>query len=211
MKLSNQMLPTQPAQLHKNVVKHAKPVLSTGVTKETARGNDKLETKKSSTRAKQQSMKSVNEHKNIAIIGMQPVACIGIEALLKTELDLQATIWPFQSAAAMNGRSSNVDLVISELNGSGALGIEKQFEIARNICGADTSVLILSEKDEMSFGPMCIAAGAQGFVSKSASLEIITQAIETVLAGKRYIGPELANSPWIEEEIAGLERHLIYP
>lgn len=111
----------------------------------------------------------------------------------------------------MNGRSSNVDLVISELNGSGALGIEKQFEIARNICGADTPVLILSEKDEMSFGPMCIAAGAQGFVSKSASLEIITQAIETVLAGKRYIGPELANSPWIEEEIAGLERHLIYP
>lgn len=207
MNLSAHTSTTNNAHLQEDVVVNAKPVFSTGVREEAATANDTADTNKASNRTKQLLMKPVNKQKNVAIIGMHPVACIGVEALLKNELGVQATIWPFQSAQAMDSRSSTVDLVICELDGSGALGIERQLQIARNICGADTPVLILSEKSEMSFGPICIAAGAHGFVSKSNSLQTIAHAIETVLHGKRYISAALAKSPLVEDALTYIDNH----
>ncbi len=146
-------------------------------------------------------MKPVNEKKNVAIIGMHPVACIGIEELLTKALAVQATVWPLQQPQPINAACNTIDLVISELDGSGALGIEQQLQAARSLYGANTPVLILSDKSEASFGPLCIAAGAHGFVSKTSSLQTIACAIKTVLHGKRYISPALATNPLVEDAL----------
>lgn len=62
---------------------------------------------------------------------------------------------------------------------------EKAFGFVSEICDAypEMPVIVLSISEGDGYVSKCIDAGAQGFVSKSASETELTQAIETVMAG----------------------------
>lgn len=158
-------------------------------------------------------MKPVNEKKNVAVIGMHPVACIGLEELLRNELNLNVAVWPFQHPEAVGASTDvanqQVDLIISELDGSGALVIARQVQTAKAFYGQDTPILILSELNEPAFGPLCIVAGARGFVSKSSPIATIAQAIDTVLRGGWYISPLIENAALVQEALAQNEENNI--
>lgn len=58
----------------------------------------------------------------------------------------------------------------------------------------ETKVLILSMNDEVLYGTRYIQLGAQGYLEKDASKEEIIKAISTILAGKKYVSPELSDT-----------------
>ncbi|WP_118972953.1 response regulator [Taibaiella koreensis] len=59
---------------------------------------------------------------------------------------------------------------------------------------SQTKVLILSVNDEAFFGTRAIELGAKGYLKKDASKEEIRQAIDTVMAGKKYVSSKLADA-----------------
>lgn len=56
-----------------------------------------------------------------------------------------------------------------------------------------TKVLVLSMNDEMLYGARTIQLGAHGYLKKDAARGEIKKAILTILAGKKYVSPELAD------------------
>lgn len=56
-----------------------------------------------------------------------------------------------------------------------------------------TRMLILSMNDETFFGLRSIQLGAKGYLKKDAPSEDIIAAVQAVLAGKKYVSPELAD------------------
>jgi two-component system, NarL family, invasion response regulator UvrY len=63
----------------------------------------------------------------------------------------------------------------------------------------NTKVLIFSMSSETLYGKRFIKAGADGYLSKDASVEEVKKAIETVLNGRRYISANLIDA-FIGEE-----------
>ena len=57
----------------------------------------------------------------------------------------------------------------------------------------DSKVLVFSMSPENIYAKRFLKAGAKGFVSKDASLDEITKAINQVLNNKKYISPALAD------------------
>ena len=57
-----------------------------------------------------------------------------------------------------------------------------------------TKVLVLSMNQELLYGARAIQQGAQGYLKKDASKEEITKAIHMILAGRKYLSPELADT-----------------
>jgi len=58
----------------------------------------------------------------------------------------------------------------------------------------DVPVLIMSALPEEQYARNVLRAGARGYLSKGGSAEELVQAVRTVLAGRRYISPALAEA-----------------
>jgi DNA-binding NarL/FixJ family response regulator len=56
----------------------------------------------------------------------------------------------------------------------------------------DTKVLMMSGFPERQYAVNVLRAGASGFLSKTAAPEELIKAVRTVLAGRRYVSPALA-------------------
>lgn len=57
----------------------------------------------------------------------------------------------------------------------------------------DAKVIVVSVFDNDLFPTQLIRAGALGYITKSASIEEMVQAIRAVQAGQRYVSPQIAN------------------
>jgi two-component system invasion response regulator UvrY len=80
-----------------------------------------------------------------------------------------------------------LDMVMPDTDSSSLLQYLKTFH-------PQTKVLILSVNDETFFGTRAIELGAKGYLKKDASKEEIKHAINTVLAGKKYVSSKLADA-----------------
>lgn len=70
-------------------------------------------------------------------------------------------------------------------------------------------VLVLSSTPEDQLGLRCLRAGAAGYVNKQTAPERLVDAVRQVLAGERYLSPELAQQMAVEltRPGAGRARH----
>ncbi|SEI99823.1 two component transcriptional regulator, LuxR family [Dyadobacter sp. SG02] len=57
----------------------------------------------------------------------------------------------------------------------------------------DTKVLVVSMNDESIFGKRSLQQGAHGYLEKDSSPEELMKAVTTIMNGKRYASPNLAN------------------
>lgn len=87
-------------------------------------------------------------------------------------------------------RETDYDIVLSDLSMPEVNGIEALVEIKK--IKPKLPVLILSLMPEEKFAMQALRAGASGYLNKNGFLEEIVKAIETVLAGKKYITPTVA-------------------
>lgn len=93
-------------------------------------------------------------------------------------------------------------LVLLDLDMPGMGGLETLQRILAQ--DATAKVLIFSMYDDTIHAARAIRAGARGYVVKSDDPDILLQAIQQILAGKRYIGHEIAQQIAVEQ-FSGLD------
>ena len=81
------------------------------------------------------------------------------------------------------------DVVVMDLTLPGIGGLEA----IRRIVSRDPKarVLVFSMHDEPVFVDQALEAGAQGYITKSGSPEVLIEAVKQIAAGKRYLDTEL--------------------
>ncbi len=110
----------------------------------------------------------------------------GIEKELDSEFDIVATATDAKEAVEM-ATELKPDVIVSDLNmgeGGGMYVVKK--------CSDTTPVLILTASDHERDLLRTIAAGASGYILKTATREELVEAITSVSQGKPAITPHLA-------------------
>ncbi len=82
------------------------------------------------------------------------------------------------------------DVLIMDLSMPGLSGLEALREVRRQ--RPNLPVLILSMYAEDQYAVRALAAGASGYINKSSPPDNLIKAIRTVVSGRRYISPEVA-------------------
>jgi len=83
------------------------------------------------------------------------------------------------------GKSGDIDLLLLDLNMPGIGNVEGVARMCREM--PSTAVVVLSANESTHIIRGCMAAGAMGFIPKSAPNPIILNAIRLVLSGDRYV------------------------
>jgi DNA-binding NarL/FixJ family response regulator len=107
-------------------------------------------------------------------------------------------------AAAQQG--GEIDLLLTDLTMPGNIGTQLIASV-RAACPS-LPILVLSMHDEPATVRRAIQAGAQGYITKEASPEILHTAITRVAAGENYLAPNVAHAMALETLNHGSgERH----
>lgn len=127
---------------------------------------------------------------NILVVDSHPVVREGLNHFLSGfpnynvigSLKSGIEIFEFVRKNSVNIIISEVDL--PELNGITALrAIKKEYK--------EIKVIMFSNQPEEIYAISTIKAGASGYVNKSADLEVLNKAIETILEGKIYLSEKM--------------------
>jgi len=115
----------------------------------------------------------------------------GIRSLLMNEKNIE---W---MGHAMNGAScltsiskQQPDVLLLDINLPDISGIELCLELTKNY--PDMNILGLSSYNQLSYIQKMMSNGASGYLLKNAEKDEILDAIETVMAGKKYFSKEAA-------------------
>ncbi len=124
----------------------------------------------------------------IAIVDDHPMVAEGIEAILETydDLSVVATLANGQEAidrvAELAPDVILLDLNMPQVNGLSATEIILERR-------PETRILILSMHDSSEYIASALSHGAMGYILKDVPTEEIKRAIDTVMAGERYLCP----------------------
>lgn len=87
-------------------------------------------------------------------------------------------------------RKREPDVVLLDIAMPGGSGLEALKELRRE--HPTVPMLVLSVHSEDQFAVRCIRAGASGYLTKDSAPEELVDAIRTVVAGRRYLTPSVA-------------------
>lgn len=89
-------------------------------------------------------------------------------------------------------RRVQADAAILDVSIEGANGLELLKHLRAE--HPRLALLVLSVHEEAIYGPRALRAGAQGYVMKRESDEVLLEAIRKILAGEVYVSPELGRN-----------------
>lgn len=89
-------------------------------------------------------------------------------------------------------KNKNWHIIVLDINMPGKSGLEALKDI--KIQYPDLPVLILSMFSEELYGVRALKAGASGYLKKVSAPTELVNAIRTIVSGKKYISPELAQN-----------------
>jgi DNA-binding NarL/FixJ family response regulator len=127
----------------------------------------------------------------ILVVDDHPLVRDGLAARLAREADMEVCGEADSvEQAASRIRAERPDVVVVDIS----LGQQNGLDLLRQVPTPDgqVKILVLSTYDETLYAERALRAGAMGYVNKSASWEVVVEAIRTVLKGKRYLSPDLA-------------------
>lgn len=87
-------------------------------------------------------------------------------------------------------RDAQWDLVVLDINMPDRSGIDILHQLRSRY--PDTRVLMLSGFPERQYAVNVLRAGASGYLSKEAAADELLKAVRTVMSGRRYVSPALA-------------------
>src|SRR5579864_3442662 len=117
----------------------------------------------------------------------------GLKSLLEKEPDLNVAAEADDGRAALETMASNpTELVIMDIAMPSLNGVEATRRIVTT--NPRTKVIGLSMHTDRRFVSEMLRAGASGFVTKDSAFEELVQAIRTILSGKVYISPTVADA-----------------
>jgi DNA-binding NarL/FixJ family response regulator len=127
----------------------------------------------------------------ILLVDDHPIVREGLKQAL-SEIDGFAVAGEAGNAAQVMEQlcRKEFDVVVLDISLPGKSGIDvlKEMQAAK----AKTRVLILSTYSEDLYALRAIKAGASGYLTKNAALDILVDAIRKVAGGGKYISPSLA-------------------
>ena len=112
----------------------------------------------------------------------------------------------FEGAKSLVARNDDIDLVLLDLTMPGAAGLSGLISL-RGIHAA-VPMVVVSAHDDPETIRRALELGASGFISKSASMEEIRGAVETVLAGGVSAPPGIDLGVERDPEISDLIKRL---
>ncbi|MCS6845698.1 MAG: response regulator transcription factor [Caldilineales bacterium] len=126
----------------------------------------------------------------VVLVDDHPVVRQGVRSLLANHPDIQV-IGEADSAAALLAllAERQPDVVLLDVRLPGKNGIDLAHQLKREWPAIKIIVLTTYEDDEYLFG--ALRAGAEGYLLKSASPEMLAGAIRQVAAGERLLSPSL--------------------
>lgn len=117
---------------------------------------------------------------------------MGLERLLKHELELDGAITHCKDLTGagnlMKAGQRPLDLVLAGQTLSCTDEIREFLALSREMFGYEIPVLVYSDLDEQTYAPIVLAAGAVGFVRKSAWFPTLIAAIDTAIKGGYFVG-----------------------
>ncbi len=102
--------------------------------------------------------------------------------------------------------TDDIDLVLLDLTMPGASGLSGL--VALRAINSTAPVMVVSARDDVETIRRAIDLGASGFISKSASMDEIRKAVETVLAGGLWIPSDVDLGTEMDPEISDLIQRL---
>jgi DNA-binding NarL/FixJ family response regulator len=128
---------------------------------------------------------------NILLVDDHAIVRAGLRRLLEARTT-HAVFEAASGAEALDALAARrMDLIILDLNLPGLGGLE----LLRRMTGTGRArVLVLSMHAEPIYVTRALDAGAAGYVSKNATPDELLLAIEKVIAGRRYIEAEIAQT-----------------
>jgi DNA-binding NarL/FixJ family response regulator len=128
----------------------------------------------------------------VAILDEQPLFRLGLSSFLKNIPGFSVLIdTGFCSELLSDLPKYELDLVIMDIAFNG----QSDMEIIREIRHKYFSmpILVLSDFEEVVFAKQVVRAGANGYVMKHSTSEIIKEALNTILEGKTYLSDRVYN------------------
>lgn len=132
-----------------------------------------------------------NGKAKIFVVDDHPLFREGFASRLTRESDLELCGEAEDIVQAVNQiRELQPDVVVLDIS----LGHEDGLDLLRRskVIDGRVKVLVVSTYSEGLYAERSLRAGAMGYVNKSASWDVIVDAIRTLLNGRRFVSPELA-------------------
>lgn len=129
-----------------------------------------------------------------------PLVCSGLKTMLEPGLDVVAMVHDGNDLMATVARL-HPDLVLMDLSLPGQNGLALTRLLKEK--GELPRVLVVTMHADPVYADEAIRAGADGFLLKTARATELRQAVEEVLAGHRYITPEVSPTRSLKAGKAG--------
>ena len=113
----------------------------------------------------------------------------GVRAILESQHEITGAVADGR-AAVDEATRLHPDLVVLDITMPLLNGIDAAREIRKQVPGA--KILFVTMHVKPAYLEAALAAGASGYVVKSAAREELLKAVASVLAGRRYVTPGLA-------------------
>jgi len=134
-----------------------------------------------------------NAPKRIFLVEDHPIFRRGLTHLIESEPGFSVCGHAASFPSALDElRRVQADAAILDIAIEGANGLELVKHVRAEHPGL--AILVLSVHDESIYGPRALRAGAQGYVMKRESDDVLLTAIHKVLAGEVYVSPALAGN-----------------
>jgi len=128
----------------------------------------------------------------ILIVDDHPLVRRGLRDLLRSEPDLEVCGEADGAPEAMALVSRlHPDLVLIDISLKRGHGLELVRQIKAH--DSSTKMLVVSMHDEPLFAERALGAGAQGYVCKQEATDRMVEAVRSVLAGKVFLSPNMAD------------------
>ncbi len=115
----------------------------------------------------------------------------GIRGMLSEAVDIQVTGEASGYAEVRELlRSVACDVLVLDLSMPGRGGMEVLASLQE--AGSPIKVLVVSMFPEDQYAIRCLRAGAQGYLNKAGDPEALVLAVRTVMQGRKYVTPEVA-------------------
>ncbi len=131
--------------------------------------------------------------KKILVVDDHVAVLHGLRLMLQSEFPSASIVAVDSAQAALNeAAQGDLGLAIVDLSLGGRNGLDLLREL-RAISPA-TPIVVYTMHPESQVGVRALQAGANGFVTKDQPAEELFEAIRTVLSGRRFVSPALADA-----------------
>jgi DNA-binding NarL/FixJ family response regulator len=126
----------------------------------------------------------------LVILDDQPIFCEGVKRLLEQQENLKiAGIFDRKAAAFNFLHNHEADLLLLELNLRHEVGLELVKDLRAEF--NKLRILVFTDRDEMIYGERALLAGAQGYLMKNSSPEMLVEVISNLMRDEVYLSEPL--------------------